>query len=416
MRRGELIVTLDVGTTKTCAIVGEIYPVGSNGKGPAVDLHESLNIMGIGIAPSKGVKKGVVVNIEEASESIKRAVEDAEANSGVTIKAVYSGIKGRQIEYIKSHGVTAVRGKEITDDDVQDAVDSAKAVAIPFDRRILHVVTKGFSINGQNGIYDPRGMEGVRLEADVQIITADAMSVHNLVKACQKAGIDVIDIVFEPLATSTTILSRDEKDIGVTLIDIGGGTTDIAVFYEGNICYASIIPVGGINFTHDIAMGLRTLPKDAEEIKKRYGSAMVSLIKDEEIEVSYSDGRPVRMIPRSHLIEIIQPRAEELFCLIRDVLKKSGYYGMLAGGVVLTGGGSLLNGIDIMAENIIELPVRIPDPHWRHESLNGPAFTSSVGLLLYNTERMLNESMRSNAGIFRGIIRRLKGWRDIVKF
>ncbi|GAB4536427.1 MAG: cell division protein FtsA [Thermodesulfovibrionia bacterium] len=417
MKRGELIVTLDVGSTKTCVLVAEVYPISSNGDNPSVDLYNRFNIIGMGVAPSKGIKKGVVVNIEEASGSIRRAVEEAGSRSGVDIKAVYTSIKGRHIEYINSHGVVAIRGREVTDDDVQGAVDSAKAVAIPFDRRILHVITKGFSINGQNGIYDPRGMQGVRLEADVGLITADAMSVHNLMKACERAGFEVIDIVFEPLATSTTILSEEERGIGVGLIDTGGGTTDIALFHEGSICYTSIIPVGGINFTHDISMGLRTLPRDAEDIKKRCGLAMVSLIKDdEEIDVGYSDERPVKRIPKGHLIEIIQPRAEELLCLIRDELRKSGYYGMMAGGIVLTGGGALLNGIDVMAENILELPVRMGSI--RHgldipDDLNNPAFTSSIGLLLYNVEGLLRESAMGKERFIRGIIARL---RNIIKF
>jgi len=420
MKKGELIVTLDVGTTKTCVMVGEVNPGRLESDNSMIDLRDSVNIIGVGVAPSKGVKRGIVVNIEEASGSIRKAIEDAESMSGVSIKAGYAGIKGRHIEYIKSHGIVAVKGGEITDDDVDNAVESAKAIALPFDRRLLHVITKGFSINGQNGIYDPRGMEGIRLEADVQIITADAMSVHNLVKACEKAGIDVIGVVYEPISTSMALLSNEEKDIGVALIDIGGGTTDIAMFHEGGICHTSIIPVGGINFTHDIAIGLRTLPKDAEGIKIRHGSVTTLPADDDnEIEVSYSDERPGRKIPKGHLIEIIKPRAEELLYLVRDEMKKSGYIGMMASGVVLTGGGSLLRGIDFMAENILELPVRIGSVNRRDDLLsqefNTPQYASSIGLLFYGVTEITREPEGKGWGILRGIITRLKRWNELIR-
>ncbi len=424
MNRGELIVGLDVGTTKTCVVIGEVNPSsGSNGSsstmifpfGKSTAFQEgNINIIGFGIVPSKGIKKGIVVNMEEAVDSIGNALKEAEAMSSLNIKAVYAGVKGRYIDYISSQGVIAIKGKEVTQEDVDGVIDAARAIAIPFDRKILHVVPTGFTINGQNGIQDPRGMEGIRLEASVQIITAEAMSVHNLTKACQKAGLDVIDIVFEPFATAMAVLNHDEREMGVALVDIGGGTTDITLFLDGNICYTSVIPIGGINFTNDIAIGLRTSTKDAEDIKKRYGSSMLSLVKeDEEIEVGYPDERPIRMIPRRHLIEIIQPRAEELLSLVVDDLRKSGFYGMMTSGVVLVGGGCLLNGMDVMAENMIELPVRrgylrvgkgIPD------AINSPAFASSVGLVLYGAGELLKESGDKNGGVLRGMMTKLKEW------
>lgn len=417
MKMGELIVCLDVGTTKTCVVVGEINPSsGSNGDFSLAIQEGAINIIGFGIAPSKGIKKGVVVNMEEAVDSVRKAIMEAESMSGVSIKAVYAGIKGRHIDYISSHGVIAVKGKEITQEDVDGVIDAARAVAIPFDRKILHVVPTGFIINGQNGIHDPRGMEGVRLEGSVQIITADAMSVHNLTKTCQKAGVDVIDVVFEPFATAMAVLKHDERELGVVLVDIGGGTTDIAIFLDGNICHTSVLPIGGINFTNDIAIGLRTSAKDAEDIKKKHGSSMLSLIKEnEEIEVGYSGERPPRIIPRRHLIEIIQPRVEELFSLVADDLRKSGFYGMMASGVVLTGGGALLNGMDIMAENMIELPVRIGNLRaggGMPGVLDGPAFTSSMGLVLYGAEGLLRGSGNKKWNILKNMMTRFRGWTE----
>jgi cell division protein FtsA len=415
-KRGELIVSLDVGTTRTCVVVAEAHHTG-DGDTRTYMIQSGdigIDIIGFGLVPSRGTRKGVVVNMEEVIGSIRDAIRQAEDSSGVEIKAVYAGLKGRHIDYINSHGVIAISGAEVTQDDVDRVINSARAVAIPFDRSILHVVPTGFTINGQNGIHDPRGMEGVRLETGVRIITADAMSVHNLKKACEKAGVEVIEVVFEPIATAMVVLDEDEKEMGVALVDIGGGTTDIAVFFEGNLCHTSILPVGGTNFTNDIAIGLRTTTKDAEEIKKRYGTSMLSLVgESEEIEVGYADSRHLRMLPRRHLIEIIQPRAEELMGLVMDDLNKSGYYGMLASGVVLTGGGALLGGMDIMAENMLELPVRtgsliagrdIPGP------LDSPAFTSSIGLVLYGAREMLKVTQGGNGGFLRGVISRLREW------
>ncbi len=423
MKRGELVVGLDVGTTKTCVVVGEVnISSGSDNGFFSGSVHEGIvDIIGLGVVPSKGLKKGVVVNMEETVESIRKAVREAESMSGVTIKAVYTGIKGRHIDYISSQGVIAVKGREITQEDVDGVIDAARAVAIPFDRKILHVIPTGFTVNGQNGIHDPRGMEGIRLEANVQIITADATTVHNLTKACHKAGLEVIDVVFEPFATAMAVLSHDEKELGVVLVDVGGGTTDVALFLEGSICHTSVLPIGGINFTNDIAIGLRTLAQDAEDIKKKYGSSMISLIKeDEEIEVSYSSDRPVRRVPRRYLIEIIQPRAEELFRLVADEIRKSGFYGMMSSGVVLTGGGALMDGMDVMAENIIELPVRSGCPRFTEGfsgSFQGPAFASSVGLVLYGAGELLKESRNEEGGILKGMMTRLKGWADgVFKF
>jgi len=413
---GELIVGLDVGTTRTCVVVAEAYHTKGKDRGPHMiqDGDIGVDIVGFGLVPSRGTRKGVVVNIEEVVASIRDALREAEASSGVEIRAVYAGLKGRHIDYITSHGVIAIGGPEVTQEDVDRVIDSAKAVALPFDRSILHIVPTGFTINGQNGIHDPRGMEGVRLETGVRIITADAMSVHNLKKACEKAGVEVIDVVFEPIATAMVVLDEDEKDMGVALIDIGGGTTDIAVFLEGSLCHTSVLPIGGSNFTNDIAIGLRITTKDAEEIKKRYGASMLSLISEtEEIEVGYSDSRHLRMLPRRHLIEVIQPRAEELLGLVMDDLAKSGYYGMLASGVVLTGGGALLGGIDIMAENMLELPVRtrsLTACRDMPESLNSPAFASSMGLVLYGARETLKVARTDNGGFLRGMISRLREW------
>jgi cell division protein FtsA len=401
LKTGELITGLDVGSTKVCVVVGEV-------KDGMVD------IIGTGISNSRGIKKGVVVNIEEAVESIREAVEGAEMSTGVTIKAVYTGISGRHIKSDPSNGVIAVKEKEINQKEVDRVIDAARAVAIPFDREVLHVIPVGYTVNGENGISDPRGMGGVRLEVNVQIITGAATSMHNLIRSCQKAGLEVIDFVFEPLASAGAIISGDEKELGVAVVDIGGGTTDIALFKGGSICHASVLTIGGNNFTNDVAIGLRIPASESEKMKLRHGCSMISLVKeDEEIEIGYGNGRPCRKVPANYLIEIIQPRAEELFGLIRDEIRFSGGEdGITISGVVLTGGASMMKGMDVMAENIIELPVRIGSP----EDIEGPAeigrpeYAAGVGLVLYGAEGFLAEQRSGMNGGFNGIVSKMRGW------
>ena len=400
-KSGEFIIGLDVGTTKVCAVVGEVRDGG-------------IEIIGIGSSPSRGLKKGVVVNIESAVESIKNAVQEAEMMSGVEIKSVYTGTAGRHIKSVSSSGVVAVKDKEIDQGEVERVVNAAGAVAIPFDREILHVIPGSFTVNGQNGISDPRGMEGVRLEAEVQIITGDATSVHNLIKSCQKAGLEVIDVLFEPLAAAALILSEDEKELGAALVDIGGGTTDITIFQGGCIRHIAALPVGGGSFTNDIAIGMRVQVSEAEDLKKKYGASMLSLVReDEEIEISGGDNGQGRSLPRRHLIEILQPRAEELFTLIKEVMVESGLHGSLVSGVVLTGGGAEMKGMNIMAQNILELPVRRGAPSGVINLMGiayKPEYLTGMGLVFYGAEEIMTDQRAGSSGMFGGMMTRIKSW------
>ncbi len=401
VKNDRLVVGLDVGTTKVCAVVGEVSAAG-------------INIVGIGKAASRGIKKGVITNIESASESIGEAVQEAEAASGVEIKAVHIGITGGHIGCLSSHGVIAVKEKEIGQKEVDSVIDAAKAVAIPFDREILHVIPVGFTLNGQNGITDPRGMGGVRLETNVQIITGSATSMQNLIRSCQKAGLEVIDIVFQPLASAGAVLTPDEKNLGVAVIDIGGGTTDIAFFYDGNIFHAGVLSIGGGNFTNDVAIGLRMPTREAENLKRTHGCSMLSMVKeDEEIEVGPGDGRIKRKIPRCHLVEILQPRAEELFGLVKNEIMREDFYRKINAGVVLTGGAVLMEGMDVMAENMLELPVRIGKPggvDGLTDITGSPVYSTGIGLALYGAAEELEARGSGNGNLINGIKNRMKGW------
>ncbi len=382
--RGSLFVGVDIGTTKVCAVVGEVS-----------DSSSTFNVIGVGTALSKGLRKGVVTDIEHTVGSIRKAVQEAEKMAGVEIRAARIGITGAHISCFLSNGVIAVKEKEIGRREIDSVVEAAKAVAIPFDREMLHVIPTGFAVNGQNGIMDPRGMQGDRLETNVQIITGEATSVHNLTSSCQKAGLELLDVIFQPLASANAVLTQDEKNLGVVLIDIGGGTTDIALFRDGNICHSAVLTIGGNNFTNDIAIGLRLSTQEAENIKKKFGCSMISLItEDEEIEVSCTDTKDNKKIPREYLVEILQPRAEELFTLIREELLNSGLNESMSSGVVLTGGAILMEGMDVMAENILELPVRIGVPEGVGsvmDNIKGPAYASAVGLMLHGSKEVSPE-------------------------
>lgn len=402
MKHGSLLVGVDIGTTKVCVVVGEVS-----------DTESNYNVIGIGTAPTKGLKKGVVTDIEHTVVSIRNAVREAEIMAGVEIRAAQIGITGRHISCLSSIGVIAVKEKEIGRREIDSVVEAAKAVAIPFDREILHVIPTGFAVNGQNGIMDPRGMEGVRLETNVQIITGAATSVHNLTRSCQKAKLELLGLVFQPLASANAVLTQDEKDLGVVLIDIGGGTTDIALFRDGNICHSAVLAIGGNNFTNDIAIGLRLPTQEAENIKKRFGCSMISLVKkDEEIEISCSDTKVNRKVPRRYLVEILQPRAEELFTLIREELLNSGLHESMNAGVVLTGGAILMEGMDVMAESILEFPVRIGVP----EGIGGVAdkinatSTTAVGLMLQGAKEVLSEQGPVKKKVAAGLGTRARRW------
>ncbi len=397
-----------------CAVVGEVSFAGK----PRDRKNGGINIIGMGVARSKGIKKGVVANIESTMESIREAIQEAETMAGVDIKDVHIGITGEHINCLSSNGVIAVKEKEIGQREVDSVIDAAKAVAIPFDREMLHVIPVRFSVNGQNGIIDPRGMVGVRLETNVHIITGAATSTQNLIKCCQRAGIEIIDVIFHPLASANAVLTQDEKDLGVVVIDIGGGTTDLALFHDGNICYSAVLAIGGNNFTNDVAIGLRIPTQEAERLKKRHGCSMISLVKeDEELEIGYAVGKVCRKIPRRYLVEVLQPRAEELFTLVKEEISDKGFYKNINSGVVLTGGMVLMEGMDVMAENILEIPVRIGIPSGVGsvtDVIDSPVYATGVGLMLYGAEEYLTEKGFGNGNMLTGFTTKLKGWIEEV--
>jgi cell division protein FtsA len=401
-KKDNVIVGLDIGTTKTCAIVGEVKEAG-------------IDIIGIGSHPSEGLRKGVVVNIESTVESIKRAVEEAEHVSGYEIRSVYVGIAGGHIRGQNSLGIVAVKGREVDDDDVERAVDAAKAIAIPLDRQILHTLPQFYVVDEQDGIRDPVGMSGVRLEAKVHIVTGAVTSIQNIVKSVNRVGLDINDIVLEQLASSEAVLSSDEKDLGVALIDIGGGTTDIAIFSEGSIKHTAVLPVGGNYVTSDIATGLRTPVAEAEKIKIRYGCAFMPMIpKDESIEVPSVGGREPREVSRQILGRIIEPRMDEILTMAYKEITKSGCEDILAAGVVLTGGASILEGVPELAEQIFNMPVRRGCPvgiGGLTDVVNSPLYATGVGLVVYGSQNVVRENLGRAEGNFVGrMFRRLKRW------
>jgi cell division protein FtsA len=401
MKKGRLIVGLDIGTSKTSVIVGAAE-------------DDGLEIIGYSSVPSRGLKKGAVINIEDTVDSIRDAVREAEEVTGIHIKAVHLGIGGEHIDSLSSHGVIALTKKEITRRDVDSVIDAARAVALPFDRVMLQVIPAGFSVNGQNGITDPRGMGGVRLEANVSIFTGSATYVKNFTRCCEKAGLDIIETIFQPLATAETVLTEDERSLGTAVIDIGGGTTDIAIFHEGNLCHTSSIPVGGNNFTSDIAIGLRTPAPEAEKIKRRYGCSMISMVRDEEeIEIGYSGDKPSKNVPRQYLTEILQPRTVELFKLVKEEITGRGFHSILSSGAVLTGGSALMDGIDVMAENILDLPVRKGFPRvtgGMPDVIATPEYSTGIGLVLYGARETLAEHRTNNGKGPKKFISRVKTW------
>jgi cell division protein FtsA len=401
-KKENVIVGLDIGTTKTCAIVSEVKESG-------------IDIIGVGSHPSEGLRKGVVVNIESTVESIKRAVEEAERISGCEIRSVHVGIAGGHIRGQNSLGIVAVKGREVDADDVERAIDAARAIAIPLDRQILHTLPQYYVVDEQDGIRDPVGMSGVRLEAKVHIVTGAVTSIQNIVKSVNRVGLDIDDIVLEQLASSEAVLSNDEKDLGVALIDIGGGTTDIAIFSEGSIKHTAVLPVGGNYVTSDIATGLRTPIAEAEKIKIRYGCAYMPLIpKDESIEVPSVGGRESREVSRQILGRIIEPRMDEILTMAYKEISKSGCEEILAAGAVLTGGASILEGVPELAEQIFQMPVRRGCPMGiggLTDVVNSPLYATAVGLSLYGSRNLaLHRLGRAEGGFVNRTFRRLKQW------
>jgi cell division protein FtsA len=400
-----LIVGLDIGTSKVVAIVGEMKADGV------------LEIIGIGTHPSRGLKKGVVVNIESTVQSIQRAVEEAELMAGCEIHSVYAGIAGSHVRSLNSHGIVAIKDKEVVQGDVERVIDAAKAVAIPADQKILHVLPQEYIIDAQEGIRDPIGMSGVRLEAKVHIVTGADSAAQNIVKCVQRCGLAVDDIVLEQLASSYAVLTEDEKDLGVCVVDIGGGTTDIAVFGGGAIRHTAVIPIAGDQVTNDIAVSMRTPTQYAEDIKIKYACALSQLANpDETIEVPSVGDRPPRRLARQTLAEIVEPRYEELFALVREELRRAGLEEAVATGIVLTGGSAKMEGAIELAEEVFHMPVRLGVPQYVSglaDVVSNPIHATGVGLLLYaksSLEAPLARETPLLAGGVKSIFERMKAW------
>lgn len=402
-----VFVGLDIGTTKIACIISEL------------DSSGELKLIGVGVSPSDGLRKGVVVNIDKTVRSIQKAVEEAELMAGVDVDAVWVGIAGDHIRAINSRGVVAISrdDNEITEMDVLRAIDAAKAVSIPMDREILHVIPQEFVVDDQKGIKDPIGMCGVRLETQVHIITGAVTSAQNIYKSVDKAGLKVIDLVLEPLASCYAVLEKDEKELGVALVDMGGGTTDIAIYFDESIRHTAVVGLGGKNVTSDIAIGIRTPIERAEEIKKQYGCSYSPLVKNNEfISVPGVGGREQREVSRAVLSSIIEPRMEEILSLTLREIKRTEYADMLGAGVVLTGGGSLMDGVQELAEKVFEMPVKLGIPSGfggLTEAAKSPIHATGVGLCMYGMEQSKNRKGKktlSGDDNFKKIFDRMKSW------
>lgn len=398
-----LIVGLDIGTSKISAIVAE---VGSDG---------DIEIIGMGKHAARGMKKGVVVNIESTMQSIKRAIEEAELMAGCEIHSVFVGVAGSHINSLNSHGMVAIRDKEVTTDDLERVMDAARAVAIPTDQKILHVLPQQFLIDDQEGIREPVGMSGVRLEVDVHMVTGAESAVQNIVKCIHRCDLEVDDIILEQLASSYSVLTEDEKELGVCMVDIGGGTTDVAIYQNGAIKHTRVFPVAGDQVTNDIAVALRTPTKYAEEIKIKHACALRQLTNPEEtIEVPSVGDRPPRRLVRQVLAEVVEPRYEELFTLIKNELQRSGLEEFCASGVVLTGGSSKMEGAVELAEEVFHMPVRIGVPmeiEGLTDMVKDPRYATSVGLILFGKQNQEHESFDSSESKgFSAILARMKKW------
>ena len=405
---GDIIVGLDIGTTKICAVVGDVSPDG-------------VEIIGMGSHPSEGLRKGVVINIEHTVNSIKEAIEEAETMAGCEISSVYAGIAGGHIKGFNTPGVIALKEKEVTKKDIDRVIEAASAVAIPMDREVIHTLVQEFIVDDQDGILDPLGMAGVRLEAKVHIVTGAVTSAQNIIKCANKAGLDVYDIVLESIASSEAVLTKEERNIGTALIDFGGGTTDMALFSNGAIKHTSVLALGGDNLTYDIAVGLRTPKLDAEKIKIKYGCALSSMIgRDEIVEVPGVGGRKPRTLARQILGEILEPRVEEIFALIHGELARSGYQGRAGSGVVVTGGSAELPGVSEIAEQIFNAPARVGYPEGvigLADLVNKPMYATPVGLVLYGAKvsKRKRKFRIRDSNIFHLVMARMKRWfKEIV--
>lgn len=399
----DLLVGIDIGTSKVVTLVGEVAS------------DDKLNVIGFGTHPSQGLKRGVVVNIESTVQSIQRSVEDAELMAGCEIFSAYTGIAGSHIRSINSHGIVAIRDQEVSQSDVDRVIDAAKAIAIPADQKILHVLPQEFIIDNQDSIREPVGMSGVRLEAKVHIVTGAVSAAQNIIKCMKRCGLSTSDIVLEQFASSQSILTEDEKELGVCMVDIGGGTSDIAIFTDGAIRHTSVIPIAGDQVTNDIAIALRTPTRNAEEIKITYGCALQDLVDTNQmVDIPTIGDRAGRRLPRRALSEVVEARYEELFTLALNELRRSGLEESIAAGIVLTGGASKIAGAQELAERVFKLPVRIGKP--QHISglpdiINNPIYATSVGLLVYGFRQRQNQrEVTLNQPSLKSLWSRMKNW------
>lgn len=401
-KKGNLIVGLDIGTTKVCVVVGEV-------------TDDGVDIIGIGSHPSKGLRKGVIVNIEATIESIKRAIEEAELMAGCDILSVYASISGSHIRGINSHGIVSVKNKIISERDMERVLDGASAVVLPMDREVIHVIPQEYVVDDQDGITEPLGMAGTKFEANVHIVSASVSHIQNITKCSHRCGVNVNDVVLSPLASAEACLTSDEKELGVVMIEIGGGTTDVVVYVNGSVVHTAVIPLGGNHITNDIAVGLRTPALEAEKIKQKYGCALSSLVsKDETIDVPSVGGRKPRVLSRQILAEIIEPRMEEIFELVKREITKSGCEDNIASGVVLTGGASILPGAPELAEQIFDYPVTRATPHGVGglvDVVKSPLYSTGVGLVIYGNQKRqeINARIREEGVYFR-VKERMKSW------
>ncbi|MDA8361216.1 MAG: cell division protein FtsA [Gammaproteobacteria bacterium] len=400
-----LVVGLDIGTSKVLAIVGEISDSGE------------IEIIGVGHQPSRGLKKGVVVNIESTVQSIQRAVEEAELMAGCQIHSVYAGIAGSHINSLNSHGIVAIKNKEVADSDVARVLEAARALPIPADQKILHILPQEYIIDRQEGVREPIGMSGVRLEAKVHIITGAVSAAQNIIKCVRRCGLEVDDIILEQLASSMSVLTEDEKELGVCLVDIGGGTTDISVFTQGAIRHTAVIPIAGDQVTNDIAVALRTPTQHAEDIKKKYGCAYGQLVEDGVVEVPSVGERAPRKLSRRTLAEVVEPRITELYELIGENLRKSGFADLLGSGIVLTGGSAKMEGMVDLAEEVFHTPVRLGAPQYvggLSGVVHNPIFATGVGLVLFGNRQVANAKFepagRAMPSRLQDIWGRMKSW------
>jgi len=399
----DLIVGLDIGTSKIVAMVAEVPPEGG------------VNILGMGVAQSRGLKKGVVVNIEATVSAIQRALEDAELMANCKIGQVYTGIAGSHIRSLNSHGMVPIRDREVTQNDIDRVMETARAVNISTDQQILHVLSQEFVIDGQEGVREPLGMSGVRLEVKVHIVTGAVSAAQNIVKCVRRCGLEVKDLILQPLASSLAVLNEDEKDLGVALVDIGGGTTDLAVFTRGAIQHTAVLPIAGDQITNDIAMTLRTPTREAEDLKIEHGIALRQLADAREmIEVPGIGERGARMLSKQLLSEVIEPRVEELYNLVQAELRRSGFSEQISSGIVLTGGSSQMKGMVELAEEVFHVPVRVGVPEYvggLSERVRNPAYATGVGLLMAGLEKHeLDAAAKIEAASFGQVMERMKSW------